>query len=226
VKTGIFGGTFNPIHYGHLRTAEELRYRLGLDRIIFIPAGTPPLKRAELVPAAHRLAMTCLAVEKNSGFLVSAIEINREECSYTVNTIRELRALYPEDELLLILGIDAFLDIPLWWQPDELLAMVDFAVVTRPGFDIAEILKSPYIQQKGQGARGKGQENISEPWTLKGGRRLFTVPVTPLGISSTAIRALIREGKSIRYLLPEAVAEYIAGHGLYRQAITKSRLIL
>ncbi|NTU42958.1 MAG: nicotinate (nicotinamide) nucleotide adenylyltransferase [Nitrospirales bacterium] len=216
MRTGIFGGTFNPIHYGHLRAAEEVRFSLCLDRILFIPSATPPLKRDGLVPVSHRFAMTSLAVERNDGFMISDIEIKAGGRSYTVNTVRMLRDFYPDDELFLILGTDAFLDLPNWWRPDELIQMVDFAVVTRPGFEIGEIMRSPYID-KGPGSRDQGPERIlaSGFWLLTSGKRLFPVPVTPLGISSTAIRELCSSGKSIRYLVPEPVEEYIISHGLY-----------
>ena len=213
MKLGIFGGTFNPIHFGHLRAAEEVRYRLDLDKIIIVPSGNPPLKQHALADAPHRYAMAALAAESNAFFLVSDLEVRQDEKSYTVNTLQRLYKEYPGDELFFILGLDAFLDIPGWWQPDRLVSMIDFIVIPRPGTDPGEIANSPYIEAAppplGKG-RGKGL-----PLRLKGGRSAILLDVTPLAISSTEIRALLRERKSIKYLLPEAVERYISAHNLY-----------
>jgi nicotinate-nucleotide adenylyltransferase len=204
VRLGILGGTFNPIHFGHLRAAEEAREKGNLDKVIFMPSGNPPLKIVDLIDASHRYAMARLATASNVNFVVSDLEIRQIEKSYTVNTIQRLCEIYPGDELFFILGIDAFLDIPNWWQPDVLTAMVDFILMTRPGFDLMDVLKSPYIN-KGQG----------EEIRLLSGRKALVLQMTPMGISSTEIRRLLREGKSIKYLLPDKVEEYIYQHNLY-----------
>ncbi|MEW6739874.1 MAG: nicotinate-nucleotide adenylyltransferase [Nitrospirota bacterium] len=222
MRLGILGGTFNPIHFGHLRAAEEARERGNLDKVIFMPSGNPPLKIVDLIDASHRYAMARLATASNVNFVVSDLEIRQIEKSYTVNTIQRLCEIYPGDELFFILGIDAFLDIPNWWQPDVLTGMVDFILVTRPGFDLMDVLKSPYIN-KGQGSKVnpvrsdasnevKGQ---GEEIRLKSGRKALVLQMTPMGISSTEIRRLLREGKSIKYLLPDKVEEYIYKHNLY-----------
>ena len=238
MRLGIFGGTFNPIHFGHLRTAEEVRYKLDLDRVIFIPSGNPPLKSLDLTDASHRYAMARLATKSNRYFDVSDIELKQPDKSYTVNTLQKLCELYPRDELYFILGLDAFLDMPNWWQPERLIRMVEFIVVPRPGFDTADIAKSPYMEDSNEllvtsnespppqpplvkgGSEGGYSSLVTRhsllSLKLKGGRNATLVPVTPLGISSTDIRALVKERKSIGYLLPEAVEEYISAHGLYR----------
>lgn len=206
MRLGILGGTFNPIHFGHLRAAEEARGRVGLDKIIFMPSGNPPLKIVDLIDTSHRYAMARLATASNVNFVVSDLEIRQIEKSYTVNTIQRLCEIYPGDEIFFILGIDAFLDIPNWWQPDVLTGMVDFILVTRPGFDLMDALKSPYVLSADEGL---------EQFRLKSGRKAFVLQMTPMGISSTEIRRLLREGKSIKYLLPEKVEQYIYQHNLY-----------
>jgi nicotinate-nucleotide adenylyltransferase len=222
VRLGILGGTFNPIHFGHLRAAEEAREKGNLDKVIFMPSGNPPLKIVDLIDASHRYAMARLATASNVNFVVSDLEIRQIEKSYTVNTIQRLCEIYPGDELFFILGIDAFLDIPNWWQPDVLTAMVDFILMTRPGFDLMDVLKSPYIN-KGQGSKvnavrsdaSNGVKGQGEEIRLLSGRKALVLQMTPMGISSTEIRRLLREGKSIKYLLPDKVEEYIYQHNLY-----------
>ncbi|MBZ0155766.1 MAG: nicotinate-nucleotide adenylyltransferase [Alphaproteobacteria bacterium] len=212
MRRGIFGGTFNPIHFGHLRTAEEVRETCVLDSLLFIPSGNPPLKEADLADAGHRYAMVRRAVEANRHFSVSDIELLRTERSYTVTTLLELREKYPEDELFFILGMDAFLDIPNWWQPERLIRLVDFIVVARPGFDLADAVRFPFLEE----GAAPPPPSFPSPLRLAGGRTAVFLPVTALDISSTAIRRLVREDRSIRYLVPEAVEEYIRSHGLYR----------
>lgn len=212
MRLGIFGGTFNPIHFGHLRAAEEVRYRAGLDKIIFMPAGIPPLKNEELVDAAHRYRMVRIATSSNPHFLVSDMEIRGKEISYTVNTVEKMKGLYPEDELFFILGTDAFLDMPNWYKPNLLIEMVDFILVTRPGYNLFEIFeKSPFIKKRD--LANLDEEVIS--LTLYSQRKVYVFKVTDINISSTEIRRLLREKKSIKYLLPETVEEYIYIHNLY-----------
>jgi nicotinate-nucleotide adenylyltransferase len=122
MKIGIFGGTFNPIHYGHLRSAEEIRQIFGLDRIFFVPSGTPPLKRADLTDAVHRYNMVCIAARGNPYFEVLDIECIRPGKSYTVNTLEQLLKEYVDSDFHFITGIDAFLDIPNWHEPGKILS--------------------------------------------------------------------------------------------------------
>jgi len=208
MRLGIFGGTFNPLHYGHLRAAEEARERIGLDKVIFIPSGNPPIKTEDLIEPSHRYTMTRLATDSNVSFVVSDVELMGSEKSYTAKTLQQLVGIYPEDELFFILGIDAFLDIPNWWQPERLISMVDFVLMTRPGFDFVDIAESPYVLTP---------PSLSHDfWLLVSGKKVFPVEMTPLAISSTQIRGLLRDGSSIRYLLPEAVEQYIYAHNLYK----------
>lgn len=213
-KRGIFGGTFNPIHYGHLRAAEEAGQALGLDNILFIPSGNPPLKSNDLAPSLDRYEMVRLAIENNRLFNISDAEIRRTGKSYTLETMLSLRGIYRDDEFYLILGIDSFIEMPSWYQPERLTGLTDFVVISRPGYDFKSLClqlnaaedvlhqldcREMEIFRSGPGNRG----------------RIILLNVSPLDISATGIRRLVREGKSIKYLLPEAVESYIISNKLY-----------
>jgi nicotinate-nucleotide adenylyltransferase len=210
MKLGIFGGTFNPIHTGHLRVAEEVRYSCGLDRVIFVPSGNPPLKTSALVDVRHRVAMTRLAAESNHKFSVSDIETLSDRKSYTINTVEKLCEEHPADRLYLIMGIDVFLDLPAWREPERLVSLIDFILMTRPGFGIDDLQASPFLDNRGCPG-GTGAVSCY----LKGGRTAFLARVTACDFSSTVIRQLLGEGKSIKYLVPDAVEQYIVSKRLY-----------
>jgi nicotinate-nucleotide adenylyltransferase len=217
MRLGVFGGTFNPIHFGHLRAAEEARQRVGLDRVLFVPAASPPLKSENLADVAHRYRMTAIAVATNRFFEVSDIECGRPEKSYTVDTARELRREFAEAELFFILGVDAFMELPLWREPEELVGLVDFIIISRPAMSFANLEGSPYMDVKREDLealdRGRSEMHTT---SLKGGRRGVLLGIPLLDISSTDIRANIREGRSIKYLLPAKVESFIMTHGLYK----------
>lgn len=210
MRLGLFGGTFNPIHYGHLRAAEEAREKAGLDRVFFIPAGNPPLKSGELADAALRLSMTRLAAASNKHFETLDIECAKGGISYSVDTVALLKESHPSDELFFILGSDAFMDIQGWMQPERLVGLVDFIILNRPPQTLKDVLSSPYLMA-GIGRRAEGVYGA----TLLGGRSALFLNITALDISATAIRKLIREGKSVKYLLPEKVESFIMSNGLY-----------
>jgi len=207
----VFGGTFNPIHFGHLRAAEEVREALGLERIIFMPSCVPPLKSGDLAEGGCRLEMVRLAVRDNPYFEVSDMECRRGEKSYTVTTLEELKEQHPPLEPLFILGVDAFLDIPNWYRPERLIQLCDFIVVSRPPYGVEEILKSPFIEDEGTGRGGETPAVL----TLKSGRRVISMNCTPIGISASEIRERLRAGRSIKYLLPETVESYIISNKVY-----------
>ncbi len=216
MKVGIFGGTFNPIHYGHLRAAEEVREKLGLDRILFIPSGTPPLKTSNIAGAARRYEMTEVAVSGNRFFEVSDIEIRLPGKSYTVKTIQALKSHATGTDYSLVLGVDAFLDLPNWWRPEKLLSVADFIIISRPGVPFADMRTSPYVKidkkiLKELDAAERGLYEMN----LKSGRKAVLLKITPIGIASTDIRELVRQGKSIKYLLPPKVQSYIIKNNLY-----------
>jgi nicotinate-nucleotide adenylyltransferase len=207
MRLGIFGGTFNPVHLGHLRTAEEVKYKLGLDKIIFVPSGKPPLKDRDSVAASHRYAMVALAVASNRGFAVSDVEVRKKGKSYTVHTLQMLRKEFSGDELFFILGTDAFLEMPKWRQPEKIVEMTDFIIMARPGVGFDAIAESPY--------KIRNYESPHPRYSLVSGRSAFIVNVTQLDISSSEIRRLVAQRKSVRYLLPPAVERYIKKNKLY-----------
>lgn len=214
-RIGILGGTFNPIHYGHLRAAEEVRERIGLDKIMFIPSCNPPLKDSELASPEDRYEMTRLAITGNPYFEISDIECRRSGKSYTVETLSELKDLMPGKDFFLILGIDSFLEIPQWYRPDRLMEMTDFIVVSRPGFrfsDLASMISNGnecLLEEL-----DTGMTDLKEIG-LRTGKKVLLMNITALNISATKIRRLVIEGKSIKYLLPESVEYYIILNKLY-----------
>ena len=210
MKVAIFGGTFNPIHYGHLRAAEEVREKLGFDRVLFVPSGNPPLKTKDIVPSLHRFAMVKLAVKDNRFFALSDIESRLPGKSYTVKTIEALQKENPQVEFSLILGIDAFLDIPNWWRPEHLVTLSHFIIISRPGYAFLDLQSSPYIKIKKPILKDLDAFDIeSHRATLPSQREAVLLRLPPLSISSTEIRRLVRLGSSIKYLLPPAVQSYI-----------------
>lgn len=220
MKIGIFGGTFNPIHYGHLRAAEEVRETLALDKILFIPSGNPALKTEEIIDAIHRYKMARLAVVKNRLSEVLDIECIRTGKSYTVNTVEMLLKRYSRADLYFILGIDSFLDIPSWWRPEKLVSLVNFVLLSRPGSRFVDLLSSPYLDIK-KGSLIKLDMDKMESFTtkLKTSKKLVLLRIIPIGISSTDIRKRIKEGLSIKYMLPEEVESYIISNRLYNKEV-------
>jgi len=218
MKVGIFGGTFNPIHYGHLRSAEEIREKFGLERILFIPSGNPPLKRRDLAEAGHRYLMVRMAVRDNPHFEVLDIECVRPGKSYTFNTLEQLRGNYPDADFFFMLGIDAFLDIPNWREPEKILSLTNFIVLSRPGKNFIELFQSPYLVMKKTFLAGldRGDSELC-PTVLENGKKVMLARVTPLAISSSDIRKRVKKGFSIKYLLPAEVESYIISNSLYRE---------
>jgi nicotinate-nucleotide adenylyltransferase len=217
VKIGIFGGTFNPIHYGHLRAAEEVRERVGLTKIIFIPSKSPPLKTQEIIAPEHRYNMTESAISSNNSFEISDVEYKVVGKSYTVNTIEKLRDIYQDKDLYFILGIDTFLEIPHWWNPERLVSLIDFIAVSKPFFRFTDLLASPYLHASKKDLERLDKAEIELYTTkLKTNKELTALRIPLIEISATEIRRLLREGKSIKYLLPEPVESYIISNKLYK----------
>ncbi|MCG2721889.1 MAG: nicotinate-nucleotide adenylyltransferase [Thermodesulfovibrionales bacterium] len=217
MKIGIFGGTFNPVHYGHLRAAEEVRERLALDTVLIIPSRNPPLKTKDIAPAKHRYEMLKLALRGSKQLNLSDIEFGLKGKSYTVRTIETLQLQYRNAEFCFILGIDAFLDIPNWWHPERLTALTDFAIISRPGYLFEDLRESPYLRA-GRGIlkeldSGKTGHHRVE---LASKRDVLLLPIPPVGISSTEIRRLLWRGRSIKFLLPPEVESYIISNKLYK----------
>lgn len=213
MRIGILGGTFNPIHLAHLRIAEEVRETCSLDRILFIPAAMPPHKDvAEDVPFAQRLAMVQLAVADNQHFAVSSMEGEREGKSYSVHTLEILRRENPGDEFFFIIGMDSFRDIASWREYRRLFELAHIVVADRPGIaeDGAPDLLPVAIRDD------FCYDDAAKTLRHRSGTSIIFLTETRLDISSTRIRRLVTEGRSIRYLVPAAVEDYIIRHGFYR----------
>jgi len=213
VNIGILGGTFNPIHLGHMRAAEELRQQFKLAKVIFIPASIPPHKNtAAIIDPMHRLKMVDLAITGNDAFISSDIELLRTGKSYTIDTLRELKRLYPDVDFSFIMGTDAFLEIQTWHKWTGLFKECEFIVMNRPG--------SPKLSAKiiPEDISGEFQWKARKKEFLhSSGHSVSLAQVTGMDISSHAIREMLREGQSIRYLVPRRVMEYILEHKLYQK---------
>jgi nicotinate-nucleotide adenylyltransferase len=213
MRIGILGGTFNPIHLAHLRIAEEVREACSLDRVLFIPAADPPHKPvAEEVPFAQRLAMVEAAIADNPAFAASDLESHRTGKSYSVHTLEILRRDQPDQELFFIIGMDSFRDIGSWREYRRLFPLAHIVVAARPGIysDDPQALLPVAI-------RGDFCYDVQSKTLLhRSGNRVIFLEETLLDISSTRIRRLAADDRSIRYLVTPAVEEYISTHSLYR----------
>jgi nicotinate-nucleotide adenylyltransferase len=192
-KMGILGGTFDPIHLGHLVLAQQVKKKLKLDQVRFIPCLIPPHKtRRRLSPAKDRFRMVEMAVEDNLEFSVSDIEIKRGGLSYTVDTLRQLACSHPDTELYFLTGSDVLDEINTWKDPDEIYRLARMVIAIRPGFDNID-KKNPFVKKS------------------------ILVEITGLDISSSRIRQMVKKGQSIKYLVPPQVEEYILKKKLYLQ---------
>ena len=208
---GVFGGTFDPIHYGHLRLAEAAREALGLTRVRLIPAGQPPHRATPGAAGPHRLAMARLAAADNPAFEVDPAEVEAEEASYTILSLERLRAeLGPRQPLVLLLGVDAFLGLPGWRRWTELFDFAHLAVANRPGYSLGGATMPAALAEQ-------VTRRQAPPDTLQHAPagRLVQFAMTPLAISATDLRARCTAGQSLRYLLPPPVIDYISRHQLY-----------
>ena len=205
---GIFGGTFDPIHFGHLRTAFELLQALRLSEMRFMPAGNPPHRDITVATAEQRLAMVTAATQGQAGFVVDDREIRREGLSYSVDTMRTLRADFPDRPLCLIVGMDAFLGLPKWHQWRELLELAHLVVAHRPGW------RAPSMGPLGELLVDRGTGRIGDLHEARAGC-IYIHAVTQLEISSTEVRKLIAAGRDPRYLMPDAVRAIIEQTGCY-----------
>jgi len=225
MRIGIMGGTFDPIHLGHLRAAEEIYWAFDLDKIIFIPSSQPPHKDENKVASAlHRYEMVSLATIFTPYFSVSSIEIDRPGRSYSVETVKELLKVYGKDAVLyFIVGVDAFLEISTWWNAKELLGLVQFIVTARPGWRLDDVEKSLSKEQRQRLDNPRFRyvriSEIESDREIKIPQRglVLLVEVTSLDISSSEIRQLVEEGRSVRFLVPDTVAAYVAKNQLYRE---------
>jgi len=200
-RLGLYGGTFDPIHAGHLIIASEIQAVLGLDEVVFVPAGVPPHKdAAHVTPATDRLAMLQLAVADNAAFTADTLELERVGWSFTVDTVAIFREREPSTELWFIMGGDSLADLPTWRDPGEIVSLARLAVAARPGWDVdLEAVNRQVPESNG---------------------RIDVVPTPLIGIASHEIRDRVRDGRPFRYLVPETVCDYIVSHRLYGQPLT------
>jgi len=213
MRTGIFGGTFNPIHLAHLRIAEEVREACALDRVLFLPAAVPPHKAiAADIPFADRLAMVEAAVADHPAFAADAMEAERAGASYSVHTFELLRQRFPDDDFFFIIGLDSFRDIESWKDYSRLFALTNIVVAHRPGYGDGDPRQLLPVAIRDQFCYDDASKNLRH----NSGRELIFVAETRLEISSTRIRERVAIGRSIRYLVPATVEDYIRAHALYR----------
>ena len=212
---GLFGGTFDPIHFAHLRLAEEVADGFGLDQVNFIPAAVPPHRNEPSASSADRLAMTRLAIQGNSRFVVDSRELGRAGPSYTIDTLSEIRSASGNRPLCLLLGADAFVALMTWHRWSELFDLAHIVVARRPGFPLEHLASSLPDALRTQYLR----RYATDPATMKAtpAGSIFAHELTALDVSATELRALIKCNASLRYLLPDAVIAYIEEHKLYKE---------
>ncbi|GAB2883252.1 nicotinate-nucleotide adenylyltransferase [Myroides odoratimimus subsp. xuanwuensis] len=192
-RVGVMGGTFDPIHHGHLVAASEVQAWFGLDEVVFVPTGDPYQKsHREVSPAEHRYLMTVIATAANPRFTVSRVDIDRKGPTYTIDTLRDLHAQRPQDELYFITGVDALAEIFTWRDASELFELANFVGCTRPGYTMDEHTLGTIPED-----------------------RVTMVEIPALAISSTDCRARKQRGEPVWYLVPDGVVQYIAKHDLY-----------
>ena len=208
---GVFGGTFDPIHYGHLRSAFEMLQALEFDEVRFIPCGDPPHRGTTFATAAERLRLVELAIAGQAGFVADDRELRRDGPSYTIDTLAELRKEFPDRALGLIIGMDAFLGLTDWYRWDEILGIAHIVVAHRPGW------KAPDIGVLGQLIADCGTLRVEDLHATTHGR-LHIHAVTQLEIASTEIRELVAAGRDPRFLMPDNVRDAILAEGIYQEA--------
>lgn len=228
MRIGLFGGTFNPIHRCHLAIAQQVKDRLSLDRIIFIPTGDPPHKPSgSLAPARHRVEMVQRAIEGMPGLTISEVEIHRPAKSYSIETVRALLKEYgPEAGLFFITGLDAFLEFHTWREAAALLRLCHFVVVPRPPFRFEALSSMPVFPPFDPSvlmeldARRQDRLDVAIP----GGPGLTLLSLPPCEVSASEIRDRLRKGLPLANLLPASVESYIIQHRLYQEDIDRTRV--
>lgn len=218
-RAGLFGGTFDPVHLGHLRAAEEIREQLSLDKVYFVPTAIPPHKdAAHTTPPAQRLEMLRLAVEDNPHFDICGYEVGRSTASYTVETLRHLNGLNPGTDYYFIVGNELFREIETWKEWRELFKLSNFAVITRPGYPDVNEAKLP-LALENDFSYYKDEDNVK--FYIDNNSKLIAFSrIRGLEISSTEIRRYVNSGMSIKYLVPAPVEEYILGNNIYLREVS------
>jgi nicotinate-nucleotide adenylyltransferase len=210
-KIGLFGGTFDPVHNGHLAVGKAALSQLHLDQLIYIPAPSPPHKlKVDITSFYHRLAMLDLAVGDEKGFSVSPIEAERHGPSYTIDTLSIIRRRFDGDvTFFYVIGLDAFAEICTWKEYQQLLFEVCFVVIDRPSHDNASCEQIVLTELRGYTGTGEG------PWTHENGSTIYRLKMEPVDVSSTVVRMLLQEGKSVEGLVSERVIDYVQENSLY-----------
>lgn len=213
-KIGLFGGTFNPIHLGHLRAAEVVQTTFLLDKVLFIPSFIPPHKESkQIVSPGHRFKMVELAVENSVSFFASSIEIEEKGTSYSILTLQKISKIFPEAMFFFILGIDAFLEIDTWKNHKRVLEQCKFVVISRKGYrleDAKNVLDKTYVSRMCDlSETGKTRENLDLSY------KIFLLPFDALDVASTEIRERLRKNLPITHMVPTPVADYIFENNLY-----------
>jgi nicotinate-nucleotide adenylyltransferase len=221
MRLGLFGGSFNPIHYGHLGMARDAREKLQLDSVLFIPTGDPPHKQeGALAPANDRYEMVRLAITGEPSFDLSDVELRRTGKSYSIDTVRQLRQQYnPSTELYFLIGLDAFLDFPSWREPLALLQACRFVVISRPGQSFRSLASLSVLPEVDANALARLDTGTitSLDIALPSGSRILCLHFPPCPISASDIRQRIRRGETLAKLLPPSVESYILQHRLYQE---------
>lgn len=212
---GIYGGTFDPVHFGHLRPALDVYSLLNLSQIRFIPCGHPAHRDAAVASSQQRLEMLALALEGQPGFVIDDREVKRSGASYMVDTIKSLMSDFPGEKFCLIIGMDAFVKLDTWKDWEEITELVSLVITQRPRLE-AEYIPGPDLIQYMNDKRTDDKELFVSSDNDSEQVHCFFCPVTQLDISATNIRELVREGNRIDYLMPEKVANYIQEKNLYR----------
>ncbi|OFT85071.1 nicotinate-nucleotide adenylyltransferase [Corynebacterium sp. HMSC29G08] len=199
MRIGVMGGTFDPIHHGHLVAASEAAHRFALDEVVFVPTGQPWQKAGrQISPAEDRYLMTVIATASNPRFTVSRVDIDRAGPTYTIDTLRDLREVYPDAQFYFITGADALSSIMSWHDWDKMFQLAEFVGVTRPGYELTEDMLPADIQE-----------------------RVHLIDIPAMAISSTDCRERASQGRPVWYLVPDGVVQYIAKHGLYRPQVAQ-----
>ena len=215
-RIGILGGTFNPVHNGHLAAAEEVRDRLNLEQILFIPSYIQPHKQDEIIPSAmQRFEMVRLAILGNMHFKPTDVEIKRGGKSYTIDTIGELQKEYPDTELFFITGIDSFSEIQTWHRWKELMVLCHFVVISRNGHHFEDLHKMDFMMGTEEMLARLDRGDLKHAAVPYGASSICLETIPLFDVSSTDIRRRVRQGASIKYLLPDAVEHYINTNKLY-----------
>lgn len=212
---GLFGGTFDPIHFAHLRLAEEVSDAFALEQVRFIPAAVPPHRKEPRASPAHRLAMTRIATQGNPRFVVDGRELKRAGASYTFDTLSEVRSESGNRPLCLLMGADAFVALMTWHRWNELFDLAHFVVARRPGYPLQRVASSLPGPLRAQYLR----RHAADPAALQASPagNIFTHELTALDVSASELRTLIKHHASLRYLLPDSVIAYIEEHKLYKE---------